>query len=223
MHLNRLFRIGDVKPASIRLPSCGDNLDQGPSHWGVRNVRDAVAAGLYIHFHLLILLYRVCFDEFYVHAGVLDGNAFLSAGHFNGNSRLCFAGGRRSLRLGSRRRRILRGGSVGTYRTCSEAYARKKLCRESHKSMNSMVYGTAGRVKSRRVKFGCDSHGRCCPPLLRRGNPKHWLFYSISMAPVSSQETARQPRSGNPKGKFTPNEHRRPPTSLPHVPNRHRP
>src|SRR5258708_19912132 len=94
MHLNRLFRIGDVKPASIRLPTFGDNLDQGPPHWGVRNVRDAVAAGLYIHFHLLILLYRVFFDEFYVHAGVLDGNAFLSPGHFNGDSRLYFPGGR---------------------------------------------------------------------------------------------------------------------------------
>jgi len=47
------------------------------------------------------------------------------------------------------------------------------------------------------------------PPQLCRGNPKQWPFDSIRMAPVSSQETARQARSGNPRVKFTPNGQRR--------------
>src|SRR5713226_9038936 len=163
MHLDRLLRVGGVEPASIGMPSFGDNLNPHSPHRRVRDVCYAIAAGLYIHFQFLVLLYRVFFDEFHVHAGVLHGNAFLSARHFNGNSRLYFARGRRSLGFGRRCRRILGGHSWGKRRTRSNADAPKKLCRESHKSLDSMVYGTAGRVKSRHVKFGCNLHSRCCP------------------------------------------------------------
>src|SRR6267143_3464903 len=93
MHLDRLLRIGEVEPASIRLPSFGDNLNQNSSHWRVRDVRDAIAAGLYIHFQFLVLLYRVLFYEFHVDAGVLHGYTFLAAGDFNRDARLCIARG----------------------------------------------------------------------------------------------------------------------------------
>src|SRR6202171_1716960 len=102
MHLDRLLRIGEVEPASIRLPSFGDNLNQNSSHWRVRDVRDAIAAGLYIHFQFLVLLYRVLFNEFHVDAGVLYGYTFLAAGPLNVDPRLYIARGRWSLGFGSR-------------------------------------------------------------------------------------------------------------------------
>ena len=102
MHLDRLLRIGEVEPASIRLPSFGDNLNQNSSHWRVRDVRDAIAAGLYIHFQFLVLLYGVLFDEFHIDAGVLYGYTLLAAGDFNCDPRLCVARGRRSLWFGRR-------------------------------------------------------------------------------------------------------------------------
>jgi len=94
-----LLRVSDIEPASIGLPTFGDDLNQNSPHWRVRNVRDTIAAGLYIHFQFLVLLQGVLFDEFHVHAGVLNGNALLTAGHFNGDPRLYIARRRRSLRL----------------------------------------------------------------------------------------------------------------------------
>jgi len=151
MHLDRLLRIGEVEPAPIRLPSFGDNLNQYSPHWRVRNVRDAIAAGLYIHFQFLVLLYRVLFYEFHVYAGVLYRYALLAAGDFNRDARLCVARGRRSLRFGRRCRRILGGRLLSCHHARSEAKACKKLCRELHKWLNSIVHGTAGWVKSHRI------------------------------------------------------------------------
>ena len=102
MHLDRLLRIGEVEPASIRLPSFGDNLNQYSPHGRVRDVRDAIAAGLYIHFQFLVLLYRVLFDEFHVDTGVLYGYTFLAASDFNRDPRLCIARGKWRLRFGRR-------------------------------------------------------------------------------------------------------------------------
>src|SRR5882724_8640967 len=152
MHLDDLLRVCDVEPASIRLPSLGDDLNQNSPRRCIRNVRDTFAARLYIHFQLLVLLQRVLFDEFHVHTGVLNGNTFLAAGYFNGDSRLQIARGRRSPRFGRRCRLILGRHTLDNHRTGSDANASEKLSGKSHRLPNSIVHGTASRVKSRRVK-----------------------------------------------------------------------
>jgi len=164
MHLDRLFRVGDVQPAPICLPSFGDNLNQCSPHRRVGNVREAIAAGLYIHFQFLVLLQRMLLNKFHVHAGVLNGNALLAAGHFNGDSRLHVACGRRSLRLGCRCQCILGRQPWGSHRTGREANTCKKLRRESHKSLNSIVYGTAGWVKSLCTKIRMPRPPEMLPP-----------------------------------------------------------
>src|SRR6266403_2566750 len=200
MHLDDLLRVGDVEPASIRLPSLGDDLNQNSPHRCIRNVRDAFAACLYIHFQLLILLQRVLFDEFHVHARVLNGNTFLAAGHFNGDSRLHLGRRRRSPRFGRRCRSILSHLALDNHRTSSDANASEKLSGKSHRLPNSIVYGTASRVKPRRVKLGCDRRRRCCsavvPPWACNGYLTH-LFSSCNFS-----RTARRATWGSPENEI---------------------
>src|SRR6266853_759565 len=170
MDFNGLLRVSDIEPPSVGLPSFCDNLNQNSSERRVWNVGDALTTGLHIHFQFLVFPYRALFDKFHVHAGVLNRNTLLAARHFNGDARLHVARGSGSLWFGRRRRRILSWRSMGNQRTCQETNARKMLRRESHRSMSSIVYGTAGQVKSPHSRLDAAYSDGAAPAILRGGN-----------------------------------------------------
>jgi hypothetical protein len=100
-----------------------------------------------------------------------------------------------SPRFGRRCRSILSHLALDNHRTSSDANASEKLSGKSHRLPNSIVYGTASRVKPRRVKLGCDRRRRCCsavvppwkPPV--RAHAKKVMGHAAQCSDLRSQKS----------------------------------
>lgn len=88
MNLDHLLGVVKVIPAPVTLPTFGDHLDKHVPERSVRNMSNAVAAGLDVDLQLLVLLDFMFFHVLEIHAGVFNGNILVAAGDLDGEARL---------------------------------------------------------------------------------------------------------------------------------------
>ena len=108
MNFNDLMRIRDVVPATVGLPTLGNNLNKSATERRIRNMGDTFAIGFDVQLNFLILSEGALLDVLHIDAGIFNRGKRFAATHFDRQPR-----GFRSLGRRLRGRRILRRKSKG--------------------------------------------------------------------------------------------------------------
>jgi hypothetical protein len=137
-YFDNLSRVCDVIPASVGLPTVGNNLDESAADWRVRNTRNAFAICFDVQFDFLVLPERALLDILHVDAGIFNGHGLVAASHFDRQ-----AAGSRSLRRRLRRkcRWILRSYAEGSCDQECKAETCEFSARKLHVPVDPILHG----------------------------------------------------------------------------------
>jgi hypothetical protein len=139
VNLDDLMRIRDVVPATVGLPTIGNNLNESPTERRIGNMGDAFAIGFDVQFYFLILSEGSLLYVLHIDAGILNGCRRFAATHLDRQPRGLGSLGRRL-----RRRRILRRKSKSRDERESKEKSSRPKPKIFHVSVDSILNDKRG-------------------------------------------------------------------------------